>query len=197
MLTNRTLLAKGKRGIVYIADYQGKKIAIKTLNPESKAINRIENEANFLKKLNKFKIDPKFLFFENNELGMEFIEGELFQKYIQKSDKKAILKVIKELFRQLYQMDKLGINKEEMHHPFKHIIIRNNRPILIDFERCRYTERPKNVTQFMQYLIGKNISEIISKKGIKIEEENITKQLMIYKNDFSRKSLNNLLSFFS
>jgi len=49
----------------------------------------------------------------------------------------------------LFIMDKLKINKEEMSHPQKHIIIdKNNNLTLIDFERAHYTIKPSNVTQF-------------------------------------------------
>ena len=148
---------KGKRGIIHTTDYKGKKIAVKSKNPKSEALSRIEIEASFLKKLNKKEIGPKFLFFKNNCLGMEFIDGIFFQDYIEKEDKKQIKKVIENLLNQLYTLDKLKINKEEMHHPVKHIIIRKDMPYLIDFERCHYTEKPKNMTQFIQYLTGRNI----------------------------------------
>ena len=40
-----------------------------------------------------------------------------------------------------------------MHYPQKHIIIDNlNHPTLIDFERSKLEEKPKNVTQFLEYL---------------------------------------------
>ena len=62
-----------------------------------------------------------------------------------------------------------------MHHPVKHIIIgKNRKPVLIDFERCRKTEKPKNVTQFCQFLIGNLVRELLSKKGIAIDKNKIT-----------------------
>lgn len=179
----KQLYAKGKRGLVYTADYKGKKIAIKIKNPKSTAIARIEIEAKFLKKLNKHGIGPKFIFFKNNQLGMEFIHGELFQDYIQKNDKKKIIKVIRDIFEQLYTMDKLGINKEEMHHPVKHIIINKNKPYLIDFERCHYSQKPKNVTQFVQYIA--RLSELLKEKGIFIDKEKISRAARDYKREYS------------
>lgn len=179
----KQLYAKGKRGLVYTADYKGKKIAIKIKNPKSTAIARIEIEAKFLKKLNKYGIGPKFIFFKNDELGMEFIHGELFRDYIQKNDKKKIIKVIRDIFEQLYTMDKLGINKEEMHHPVKHIIINKNKPYLIDFERCHYSQKPKNVTQFVQYIA--RLSELLKEKGIFIDKEKISRAARDYKREYS------------
>ena len=51
-----------------------------------------------------------------------------------------------------------------MHNPLKHIIIdAKNMPVLIDFERCYETEKPHNVTQFVDF-IGKR-QKLLLKKG--------------------------------
>lgn len=68
-------------------------------------------------------------------------------------------------------MDLMGINKEEMTHPHRHIIIhtrattrvesvllpdatppplREWKCTFVDFEKCVYTKKPKNVTQLCQ-----------------------------------------------
>ncbi len=144
--------AKGKRGIVYVDSYKGKKIAIKTKNPKSTTPGRIEIEAAFLEKLNKHGIGPKFYFFKDGELGMEFISGEHFIDYIKNKPKEKILRVVKLLEKQVKKMDKLKIEKKEMMRPFKNVIVRDDKPVLIDFERCRYSDDPKNMRQFEEFL---------------------------------------------
>jgi len=63
--------------------------------------------------------------------------------------------VLKNVFEQCYKMDKLGLNKEEMHHPVKHIVVqKNGKPVLLDFERCKSRKRQHNVTQFCQFVIS-------------------------------------------
>ena len=147
----KEIYAKGKRGIIYVGLYKGKKIAIKTKNPKSSAAARIEIEAQFLKRLNKHGIGPKFYFFKDGELGMEFIEGEHFIDYMKNNHKEKIMKVVKELEKQVKKMDELKIEKQEMMRPFKNVIVRNDKPILIDFERCKYSENPKNMRQFEEF----------------------------------------------
>ncbi|MBS3162343.1 hypothetical protein J4467_00275 [Candidatus Woesearchaeota archaeon] len=63
------IYAKGKRSFIY------KKggIIIKKIRPDTTAINRLENEAYWLKILNKHKIGPKFIKLEPDALFMEFI----------------------------------------------------------------------------------------------------------------------------
>lgn len=145
--------AKGKRGLIYTFKKGNKRIAIKIKNPKSKAENRIQNEIYFLKILNKYGIGPKLLSHERDYFCYEFIEGKNINQYI-KENKKIPKTILNNIMKQCKTMDKLKINKEEMHRPLKNVIIKNNKPVLLDFERCHFTHRPKNVNQFKQFLRG-------------------------------------------
>ncbi len=188
------LLAKGHRGKIYIFN-KGKsirKVAIETSN----ALGNIENEAKFNKLLNKHKIAPRFISYDkkSDSLVREFIEGERINDYFVKHDKKDILSILKKVFIQLLKMDELGINKFEMTNPYKHIIInKNNNPYLIDFERGRFTEQPKNVTQFLQYLTSGNIQEIFKKKKIKIDKTKVVQLSKQYKKSYDKELINKFL----
>ncbi len=142
---------KGKRGLIYTFTKNKKKIALKIKNPESKAENRIENEIKFLKILNKYNIGPKLLFNGKNYFCYKFIEGKTLKEYMKnKKPSKNILSIIT---KQCRIMDSLGINKKEMHKPLKNVIItKKENPVLVDFERCCFTKRPKNTNQFKQFL---------------------------------------------
>lgn len=164
-------LAKGHHGIVYHGVYRGKKIAIKIKNPKSHAIEIIRKEAGWLKRLDEYPIAPKLIFHTENFLVMEFIDGKRIIDYIESSNKKEIISLLKKIFGQLLILDKLGIKKEEMHHPIKHIIVREKKPVMIDFERAHFTEKPGNVTQFCSFLM--RISRILEEKGIFINKDKI------------------------
>ncbi|HIH13529.1 TPA: hypothetical protein HA242_07435, partial [Candidatus Woesearchaeota archaeon] len=127
--------------------------AIKVKHPESKAADRIKNEYQVLMLLNKKGIGPKAVFFKSNTLVYEFVEGEYLVTWIQNQSKETIRKVLDNLLKQCFALDILGINKEEMHHPVKHIIIdKNHHSVMLDFERCYKTDNPKNVTQFIDFI---------------------------------------------
>jgi len=89
-------------------------------------------------------------------------------------------------------MDGLGINKEEMSHPPKHIIIskKNKKPVLIDFERSHYTLKPSNVTQFCDFLVSGNILKLFKNKNIEIRKDKIIELAKIYKNNINKNNLN-------
>ena len=84
---------------------------------------------------------------------------------------------MKKLFKQAHILDKLGINKEEFHRPLKNVIIKKyNQPVLIDFERCHYSNSPKNVTQLVQFMVSKKLVKRTKKliRSLKKYKENKT-----------------------
>jgi release factor glutamine methyltransferase len=182
---NISYLARGRRGIVFTGTYKGMKVAVKTKKKQSEAIGRMQNEANWLKALNKKGIGPKFLFSGKEYLVYRFIKGKFITDYVDFSTKKEILTTLKDIFKQLYIMDKMQLDKEEMHHPFKHIIV-GKKPVMIDFERCHKTLTPKNITQFCQFIISKTMSLALKKKGIIIDRKKIIMQAKQYKKDYKQ-----------
>ncbi|MBI2647125.1 hypothetical protein HYW99_01495, partial [Candidatus Woesearchaeota archaeon] len=180
---------KGHRGLLFTGYYKNKKITIKIKNPKSNAIGNVENEAKWLKKLNKYNIGPKTLITNKDYFAYNYINGDFILDYIKKTDKSRIKKMIKQVFRQLYSLDKLKIDKEEMHHPYKHVIISKGKPYLIDFERMHYSQKPKNVTQFCQFLISEQVSEIFKNKRMYITKNNLINLAKVYKKNQNKSNL--------
>lgn len=188
---------KGKRGEIYTGFIDRSvfvkkfvplqkdlvKVAIKVEHPESKAIGRIENETTWLSAVNPKGIGPLLLFSGEGYLVMEFIEGERIDEWIEKhtrKEQKQIIAVLVDVLGQCFLLDKIGVTKEEMHHPGKHIIINvHTIPVMIDFERCSRTEHPKNVTQFIEFVC--RISSLLATKGIIINVDSFRMMAKEYK----------------
>jgi len=167
-ITKVAKLAKGHRGVVYTGVYNRKKVAVKKKKAESEAVERIENEARWLPVLNKKGIGPEFIFSKDDYLVYYFVEGEPILDYFNAADKKQIQKVIENVLKQCAVLDKLNLNKEEMHHPLKHIIVKKNSiPVMIDFERIHFSKKPKNLTQLLQFLSSKQVLDMLKKKKFK------------------------------
>jgi len=198
---NITYFTKGHRGLLYIGDYKKKRVVIKTEKKESQAIGRIENEINYLKILNPKGIGPKLYFHDKKSTYFvyEYIDGEFFPIFLEHSSKKnktLIKKIIKNVFTQCFRMDKIKVNKEEMHHPYKHIIIekKTKKPILVDFERCHKTMEPRNATQFSSYLISDFMANLLKDRGVKVNREKVIAAAKKYKKDISKKNLDKIIS---
>ena len=170
-----TCIFHGHRGIVEkkIIIHQNKRIAVAVKKSLTTYYDGAK-EATFLKLLNEHHIGPAFVDYDKklNTLTMHFIEGERILDYLKKSSTKKteILRIIKEILEQLSTMDILHINKLELTNPYKHIIIdANAHPVLIDFERCHKTIRPKNITQFIQFLTSTKLKYLFNEKKIVVD----------------------------
>ncbi|MBI2667674.1 hypothetical protein HYX17_02790 [Candidatus Woesearchaeota archaeon] len=188
-VNNIKYFGEGKRSIVYTAYYKNKKVIIK--NPKNK-INTIANEVKFLKILNKNKIGPKLIYYDDYNLVCEFVYGLRITDWIRINNNKSIKKNLKKIFDECRLLDKLKIDKKELTNPYKHILIDKN-PVMIDFERARFNENPKNVSQFSQFIMSKRVYEILIKKGIKFDNIKLIKAVKKYKKSYSEKDYNSIL----
>ena len=197
--------AQGKRGRIFTGRWNKNitvkshfskkelvKVALKVEREDSIAIERLANEAKWLQRLNKEEIGPHFLFAGKNYVGYEFVEGRHIMGWMEKASREEVIWLLKDVLEQCYLMDKMGVNKEEMHHPVKHILVNGeNRPILIDFERCVQTEHPQNVTQFVEFWC--RIGEVLQKKGIVLAKEKLRQMAKGYKDTLDEAHFQQIL----
>ncbi len=189
-ISNIQKIAKGHRGLIYKAQLKNKTIVIKKKLPKSKAVGRMKNEAKWLKILNKKGIGPKFIFLNKDYFAYNYVEGIFLPLFLEKASKKNIKKVLSEIFKQCFALDKLKINKEEMHRPLKHVLIDKNLKVtMIDFERTHKTAKPKNTTQFIQYLSRDSVIRLLRKKGFKYNRKQLLNFAKEYKKDVSAKNM--------
>src|SRR3989338_9565745 len=162
-------LSKGKRSVVYLIK-KGNKQYVKKIAKEW----TIQNEVKWLKLLNKHKICPKLISFGKSYLIEEYIEGLTISNFLKNTNKEDLKKVILNCLNQCFILDKLKVNKFEMTNPYKHIIVKKNlKPVMIDFERCRFSLNPKNVSQFVEYILKLDL--------FKIDKDKIRKLVKRYK----------------
>ena len=65
---------------------------------------------------------------------------------------------------------------------------------MIDFERCYFTKRTKNITQFCQFLTSNKVRKIFLEKGLIFNKYEIIKRIKIYKNKQNESNFLKLLS---
>ena len=205
-IENIHYFTQGKRGVIFTGvldkskliktHFPSKKnlikVAIKIKRKESKALERIKNEVNWLKVLNNENIGPRLLFYDKEYFVYGFVEGKFILDWIKDNGKEEIKKILIQILEQCFVMDILKVNKEEMHHPLKHIVIdRNNKSVLLDFERCNKTEKPKNVTQFIEFIF--RVKKELGAKQIGVDEGDLRKLSMDYKNTYNDITFKNII----
>lgn len=187
-----TFLAKGKRGHAFLREVEGKTLLVKRKNPAS-VVDTIANEAYFTHFLNGVGVGPMFFSYDESvgELVRAYVDGLEFRKWLPTAERAAVKRVLLSVLRQCAVMDGVGVNKEEMTRPWKHIIVTPaGEAILIDFERCRETRLPKNVTQFCQFLTSSVLAAHLKKLNILIKKENILELAKQYKQNIRDNNQN-------
>ncbi len=192
--------AKGSRGFIYTGrrnlsvhikkmiplKMQYQQVAIKIKNIESKAAGSIRNEGLWLERLNQERIGPQLI--KAGEVDgkeyviYQFVEGKEILEWMEGAEQKIIETVFQDVLEQCFRLDQLGVTKEEMHHPLKHILVtEKNRAFLIDFERTRLTDKPQNVTQFVEFIC--RIKEKLGERGVRVDVEKLRKLAKEYKRE--------------
>jgi len=180
-VTEDSFLAKGKRGEVFLREQRGTTVLVKRKNPTS-VVDTIANEARFTAILNVEGVGPRFISYNDGELVREYVKGTELRKWLPDATKKQIIPVLVSVLKQCKVMDDLNVTKEEMTRPWKHIIItESGKATLIDFERCKETLAPKNVSQYCQFLMGTRIGLVLKSKKIVINNKKILEIIKQYK----------------
>jgi len=140
-------LAKGKRGEVYKLS---RDLVAKIERDDISAKDTAKNEYEILKKLEKYPYFPKPEFYDKDLrfLVREYVKGENIDKTLDKAIFFEVLKLARALDIEM-------INQQELTNPYKHIFFFKKKVMMIDFEKARISKKPKNVTQFSQYIFAR------------------------------------------
>jgi len=195
-ISNILPLGKGHRGLIYTGKWKGKKVTIKIQRQDIGVTGTVNNEIKQLQLLNKHDIGPELLFYGNDYFVYEYVAGDFIKDHFDKpgTKKEDVIAVLKDVFRQMFTLDKLGRNKEEMHNPFKHVIVTKERkPVLIDFERCKHHARVHNVTQFVQFVISGRLLSQLENHKIKIDMLEMMNRAKKYSQHKTRENFDKVL----
>ncbi|MBI4148014.1 methyltransferase [Candidatus Woesearchaeota archaeon] len=183
-----TFLARGTRKLVYKARLGRKQVVVKVKRPDSTA-NPIPREVKMLKLLSAKKLSARVLSQGKDYFITEYVSGQFLKDWIKIATPQEVKWLLQKVFDWCYQMDKLNISKEEMHRPWKHVLINGKKIGMIDFERAHHTNDPKNVSQFVQFVM--NYAKIL--KGITVNRVKMIEKTKEYKKTFEKKEFAKIL----
>jgi putative serine/threonine protein kinase len=192
---NVPVLGKGCVGVVIIAHIDGEKAAFKVRRVDADR-SGMQREAEMLEKANSVGVGPRLLGVSKNFLLMQFIDGDLLPKWLEKRKGKAeVRKVLREILEQCWRLDEAGLDHGELSHAPKHVILdQKDEPFIVDFETASVNRKPSNVTSICQFLFisGAVADEVAVELGGK-DEKAIIDSLKNYKNDRTRENFGNVL----
>jgi putative serine/threonine protein kinase len=192
---NTPILGKGCVGIVTIAYRDGEKVALKIRRVDADR-SRMQQEAKMLKKANLVHVGPRLLGVSKNFLLMQFIDGDLLPKWLDKQIEKALVrKVLREVLEQCWRLDIAGLDHGELSHAPKHIIVdKKGSPFIVDFETASLNRKPSNVTSICQFLfISGVVAEKVAEKLGEKDKKAIIEVLRRYKSDRTRENFETVL----
>ena len=191
-VTNIHYFARGKRGLIYTGHYHKKKVAIKVPRPGSQAKGRIANETRWLRVINKDGMGSRLLFAGPGFVVYVFVEGQLLKELLKGASYSVLRRIFRSVLRQCFQLDQLGVQKEEMHRPQKHIILgKHGHVTLIDFERCYRKQNPHNVTQFVEFIC--RAQPILMQRGFSFTVAALRHAIRMYASERTEESFQRLL----
>jgi len=138
---------------------------------DSTRFKMAEREAENLKKANSVGIGPKLLAkdLKARIILMEFVDGPSFSDWLFSGpDKKTLKKFVEELERQAKALDKIGLDHGQLAGRGKNILVRDGKPVIIDFEKASSKRKCHNFSVVQGFLfrnpngtIAKKVGEIL------------------------------------
>ncbi len=185
-IENLETVGKGWRGIVYRGKFKGKDLAFKVAS-EKQFIPNIQKEGKILQTVNIYGIGGKLFLTGEDFIAYQFIQGNPLKKVINEKNGKII---ISQLLKQARILDKLGINKEEMHRPYTNVLVDNSLKVyLIDFERAKQGKNIQNVNQLLQFILIEGYRYLPP-----FDREKLIELAKIYKKNKTEENFKKILS---
>jgi putative serine/threonine protein kinase len=193
---NLGVLGKGCVGIVVLAHRLGDRVALKIRRVDAGHV-RMQHEAELLRRANSVCVGPHLLVASRDFLCMQFIDGELLPRWLDKErSKRRISMVLREILEQCWRLDRIDLDHGELSHAPKHVIVDGQDvPFIVDFESASLKRRPANVTSICQFLfIGSETAEEITRKLGAKDRRIIIQMLRRYKDERTFENFCRVLS---
>jgi|GEM_PF-941106 len=150
-------IARGYRGIVFEGTFKGKAVAVKVRRSRAKAEKTLK-ECRILQYLERFSQStgeanpaPAVYLCTGEFIVMELVSGRPLRATMEEQPLPASLSAI----RACYFLDRAGVKHSEIKGE-KHLLFDGERVRIIDYDTATFSEKPRNVLQFIGYhLIGK------------------------------------------
>jgi putative serine/threonine protein kinase len=191
---NVHVLGKGCVGLVAIAYRDGERVALKIRRTDADRAS-MRREAEMLQKANVVNVGPRLLGVSKDFLMMQFVEGKLLPKWLEKKVGRVRTKtVLRDVLEQCWRLDVAGLDHGELSRAPKHVIVTaEDNAFIVDFESASVNRRPSNVTSICQFLFIGEFSHKVSEKLGCRDRKTMIDALRRYKKNVNRKNFDNVL----
>uniref|UniRef100_A0AAV1TY39 Uncharacterized protein n=1 Tax=Peronospora matthiolae TaxID=2874970 RepID=A0AAV1TY39_9STRA len=212
-VTNLRFFARGKRGVLYAGETcSGCEPVVAKLAASASCTASVTLEAQWLRVVNRMGLGPKLLDAGAGWFLCERLQGKNVVEFLAQADEAVspanAVWVVREMLCQCFAMDLLGVNKDEMTHPHRHVIVHRSsqqqqqqqlntwRCTFVDFEKCSLTRKPKNVTQLCQFLSSPRMVALLQRKRVTVDVSRLRQCSKRYKHSQSTSTFGAIMRVF-
>lgn len=207
-VTNLRFFARGKRGVLYAGEMRATdEPVVAKLAADATSATSVTLEATWLRVVNRMGIGAKLVDAGHGWFLCERLQGLNVVEFLGQEDEVTTpanaMWVVREMLCQCFAMDLMGVNKEEMTHPHRHIIVHRFtrqpdrwRCTFVDFEKCSSTKKPKNVTQLCQFLSSPRMVALLARKRVNVDVPKLRQATKRYKQNIAPQTFGDIMRIF-
>jgi len=194
------VLGIGTVGLVVRVQAEGLSCALKIRRIDANR-ESMDSEHRLTQMANKVGVGPRAVSATRDFLLMEWVRGAEVDDWLTAvkgaGSRARVREMIHSILNQCRKMDIVNLDHGQLSNLRKHVVIADDRPVIIDFESASLRRRSKNVTTAAQYLlIGGRVSRKVRRMlGMK-NVDSVLKALFRYKRELSDESYAALLHTF-
>ena len=185
-----SVLGVGFRGVVFLGEWEGRKVAIKVRRTDCSCDMRREVEIQRL----AWPVAPKVYKYSESFIIMEYVPYPGIESVLNAPPEK-LRKIIIGTLRAGRVLDRAGIDHGELVRPWKHVRVGETRIVILDYGSASTRRRPANVTSLVSGLLLKPsppASAIAEKLGV--DRAALLEAVRAYKRSLSEDAFEALLS---
>ena len=189
-------LGLGYRGVVLLALWRGKTVALKLRRTDLNQadVTSLLPEAKALQLANGVGVGPTCWSAGEHCIAMDWVRGDRFIDWVYRAPDdpgypadETVRVVLLQLADSSFRLDQLGLDHGELNCVASHVLVPEGSgepPVIIDFSQASRGRRPANVTALVQgLLIGTSIPKALARRFCLPEKEEAIARLRAYKQE--------------
>ncbi|POM79882.1 Serine/threonine protein Kinase, partial [Phytophthora palmivora] len=185
---NLRFFARGKRGVLYAGEMRSNDSpVVAKLAADATSAGSVTLEARWLRVANRMGIGAKLIDSGDGWFLCERLEGKNVVEFLGEGDDVTTpanaMWVVREMLCQCFAMDLMGVNKEEMTHPHRHIIVH------------RSTQQPPR-WRCTFFLSSPRMTVLLTNKRVQVDVPKLRQCTKRYKQNISTQTFGDIMRVF-
>ncbi|EEY69693.1 uncharacterized protein PITG_19313 [Phytophthora infestans T30-4] len=183
-VANLRFFARGKRGVLYAGEMRSTdNPVVAKLAADATSAGSVTLEARWLQVVNRMGIGARLVDAGKGWFLCERLEGKNVVEFLGDGDEATTsanaMWVVREMLCQCFAMDLMGINKEEMTHPHRHIIV--------------HRSTHQQVRLAVYFLSSPRMVALLASKHVKVDVLKLRQCTKRYKQSTSTKTFGDIM----